>query len=125
MKITHCWDFLLWCDPSNFGGIRSPINDGRGSKKTLEDGMDYIDDDEDEEDGEDEGPEIEMNWNLATYLPEDGAIQKNFNTVVAGYITANFQYLEEEAIRVAPGTTPIRRRRYSQSQSNTPRRLSQ
>ena len=127
MKITHCWDFLLWCDPSNFGGIRSitAVGEGKnGASKTLEDGMDYIDEEEEEE--EDEGPEIEMNWNLATYLPEEGAIQKNFNTVIAGYITANFQYLEEEAVRIAPGTTPVRRRRISQSQaSSTPRRLSQ
>ena len=83
-------------------------------------GMDYVDQEEDEID---EGPEIEMNWNLATYLPESGAIQKNFNTVIAGYITANHQFIEEEAERIAPGQTPIRRRRSSQSQ--TPRRLSQ
>ena len=82
--------------------------------------MDYVDQEEDEID---EGPEIEMNWNLATYLPESGAIQKNFNTVIAGYITANHQFIEEEAERIAPGQTPIRRRRSSQSQ--TPRRLSQ
>ena len=42
--------------------------------------MDYVDQEEDDEDG----PEIEMNWNLAKYLPESGACQKNFNTVVAG-----------------------------------------
>ena len=44
--------------------------------------MDYVDQEEDED-----GPEIEMNWNLANYLPEGGACQKNFNTVIAGYIT--------------------------------------
>lgn len=83
--------------------------------------MDYVDQEDDEE--EEEGPEIEMNWNMATYLPESGAIQKNFNTVIAGYITANHQFLLDEAERVAPGQTPIRKRRSSQSQ--TPRRLSQ
>ena len=84
-------------------------------------GMDYVDQDEDDLD---EGPEIEMNWNLATYLPEGGAIQKNFNTVIAGYITANYQFIEEEAQRIAPGHTPIRKRRSSQSQTPN-RRLSQ
>ena len=83
--------------------------------------MDYVDQDEDDLD---EGPEIEMNWNLATYLPEGGAIQKNFNTVIAGYITANYQFIEEEAQRIAPGHTPIRKRRSSQSQTPN-RRLSQ
>lgn len=81
--------------------------------------MDYVD----QEEEEDEGPEIEMNWNMATYLPEAGAIQKNFNTVIAGYITANHQFIEEEAQRIVPGQTPIRRRHSTQSQ--TPRRLSQ
>ena len=83
--------------------------------------MDYVDQDEEDID---EGPEIEMNWNLATYLPEGGAIQKNFNTVIAGYITANHQFIEDEAQRIAPGHTPIRRRRSSQSQTPN-RRLSQ
>jgi len=22
MKMTHAWEFLLWCDPSNYGGIK-------------------------------------------------------------------------------------------------------
>ena len=22
MKMTHSWEFLLWCDPSNYGGIK-------------------------------------------------------------------------------------------------------
>jgi len=123
MKMTQSWDFLLWCDPSNYGGISclTPKDDDSEKTNPLEEGMDYVDQDEDDLD---EGPEIEMNWNLATYLPEGGAIQKNFNTVVAGYITANYQFIEEEAQRIAPGHTPIRKRRSSQSQTPN-RRLSQ
>lgn len=83
--------------------------------------MDYVDDQVDD----DEGPEIEMNWNLVTYLPEVGACQKNFNTVIAGYITANHQFLEDEAVRVVPGSTPVRKRMSSQSQDTPVRRLSQ
>ena len=64
-----------------------------------------------EEEEEEDGPEIEMQWNLASYLPEAGACQKNFSTVVAGYITANYQFLQEEMERVVPGMTPVRRRR--------------
>ena len=64
-----------------------------------------------------------MNWNLATYLPEEGACQKNFSTVIAGYITAIYQYMLEENERVKPGSTPVRRRRASQfSQASTPAR---
>ena len=46
--------------------------------------IEIADDDEDDYDG---SPEIEMNWNLATYLPEEGACQKNFNTVIAGIMS--------------------------------------
>jgi DNA polymerase epsilon subunit 1 len=35
----------------------------------------------------------------------------------SGYITANYQFLQEEISRVAPGCTPVRRRRGSQSQT--------
>ena len=80
MKMTQSWDFLLWCDPSNYGGIKSEQPKENTDSMDLD--MDYVDQEEDED-----GPEIEMNWNLANYLPEGGACQKNFNTVIAGYIT--------------------------------------
>ena len=39
-----------------------------------------------------------MNWNLATYLPEAGACQKNFYTVVVGelvcFFTSNAKCIE-------------------------------
>ena len=38
----------------------------------------------DNDDEEAEGPKVDMNWNLATYLPEAGACQKNFFTVIVG-----------------------------------------
>ena len=143
MKMTQAWDFLLWCDPSNFGGVRSRMPKEVTTTTTASEAKNPTDSDnaEDEaehdrdqgeglldsvaddiDDEEDDAPEIEMNWNLATYLPEAGACQKNFNTVIAGYITANHNFIEEEAARVAPGSTPIRRRRGSQSQ--TPARRS-
>ena len=34
-----------------------------------------------------------------------------------GYITANYQFIQDELTRVAPGCTPVRRRRGSQSQT--------
>lgn len=30
MKMTRSWDFLLWCDPSNFGGIQSKKETEKG-----------------------------------------------------------------------------------------------
>ena len=35
----------------------------------------------------------------------------------SGYITTNYQFIQDELTRVAPGCTPVRRRRGSQSQT--------
>ena len=110
--LLKAWDFLLWCDPSNFGGIKSKLptdanataakakkrskkNDGsdggddgedNDDEEENEQGKPFVEDSDNEEDDDDDdgSPEIEMNWNLSTYLPEEGACQKNFNTVIAG-----------------------------------------
>jgi DNA polymerase epsilon subunit 1 len=78
---------LLWCDPSNYGGIKSKMP-AAGDEEEREPERQSSEDKGEEADGElddaDDSPEMEMNWNLATYLPEEGACQRNFNTVVAG-----------------------------------------
>ena len=123
MRFVKAWDYLLWCDPSNFGGIKSKMSPGmsekarKGKKPTEEgggddddgddeaaeeDGTEFSDGDDDDgdDDDEDDGPDIEMNWNLASYLPEEGACQKNFNTVVAGYVMAIHQVCNEIHITI-------------------------
>merc|ERR1712038_2017737 len=93
------------------------------SNDTLDDVLGGNDINEElENDDEDDAPDVEMHWNLANYLPVAGACQKNFNTVIVGYITANYQFLQEEMGRIAPGMTPIRRRRTQTSQTQTPNR---
>ncbi len=32
MKFAHSWDVLLWCDPANFGGVRSKLPSGGGGE---------------------------------------------------------------------------------------------
>ena len=139
MRFSQAWDYLMWLDPSNYGGVRSKtINEeqlttpGKKSKSQRNDSLsnDTLDDvlggndinEELENDDEDDAPDVEMHWNLANYLPVAGACQKNFNTVIVGYITANYQFLQEEMGRIAPGMTPIRRRRTQTSQTQTPNR---
>ncbi len=144
MIFRQAWDLLLWCDPANYGGVRSKLpttagattggagtpvkrknRKGNGSDEEEEDDNDdddvvrgYDDDEgQEEEEEEDEGPDLEMNWNLASYLPVAGACQKNFATVVAGYISAVYQFMQDELERVAPGSTPVRRRRRQSQQA--------
>ena len=139
MRYSQAWDYLMWLDPSNYGGVRSkPLSDGQMStpgKKTQPQRNDSLNNDtlddvlggndlpnEEIDNDEDDAPDVEMHWNLASYLPIAGACQKNFNTVIVGYITANYQFLQEEMGRIAPGMTPIRRRRTQSSQTQTPNR---
>ncbi|CAL4122980.1 unnamed protein product, partial [Meganyctiphanes norvegica] len=60
----------------------------------------------------------EMNWNMADYLPEWCGAQTSFNNVIASYISAVFEKLQEESSLIAPGATPIKRKS-SQSQSQS------
>jgi len=108
MGMGGVWDVLLWCDPANYGGINSNM-------KELEENEETLADEEDEE----TPPEVNMTWNMADYLPEAGNIQGNFNRVVVGYISALHNYLTEELERVAPGATPVRKRRVSQTPSRS------
>ena len=86
----QAWETLLWCDPSNFGGIRSKLPNETKEKNPEDDEEEVEEDEEDEE--EDESPEVDMSWNLASYLPEECACQKNFNTVIAGKFLLSFYH---------------------------------
>merc|ERR1719228_750385 len=110
MSIVQSWDILLWCDPSNFGGIRSDM------KQLEETGEENLNEEDEEEESP---PEVSMAWNLSDYLPEAGNVRGNFQRVVVGYISALHHFLQEELERVAPGATPIRRRRASQTPSQS------
>jgi hypothetical protein len=55
-----------------------------------------------------------MNWDMIKYFPEDPPCQEHFNTVVATYITAIYDHLEETFGDRLPGATPVRRIRSSQ-----------
>lgn len=59
-----------------------------------------------------------MNWAIVNYLPDVGNCKVNFQTIVASYILAIHKHLRNEMDGFAPGETPVRRRRASQ----TPRR---
>ncbi|KAL8598378.1 hypothetical protein ACOMHN_032655 [Nucella lapillus] len=81
ISYSQCWQFLMWLDPANHGGVKGKLP----SKKAADRGeQNNSDDDEQNDDGadnqqEEEEPEIEMNWNLMRFLPVGGACQTNFN----------------------------------------------
>ncbi|CAH1796227.1 unnamed protein product [Owenia fusiformis] len=118
------WQLLLWLDPANFGGVRAKIPTPRNGLTGREGGEDSDEEQPntpereetlDQSDSEDD-PEIEMNWNLVKFLPEAAACQTHFNMIIAGYIHAIFNHLENEIQSHTPGSTPVRRRGGSQTQ---------
>jgi hypothetical protein len=74
---------------ANHGGIKGKLpkslaqdvdEDGNSQKRRCDDDDPDVEADEEDLNQSDNGdePDIEMNWNLAHYLPEAGACQTNF-----------------------------------------------
>ncbi|OWK14641.1 POLE [Cervus elaphus hippelaphus] len=129
ISFSRCWEFLLWMDPSNYGGIKGtvPSRIHCGQQDTPEEGRAEQGDpeeeeDEDEEEKEDEGGAqeldvedlLENNWNILQFLPQAASCQSYFLMIVSAYIVAVYHSMKEELRRSTPGSTPVRRRGASQ-----------
>lgn len=123
ISFNQCWEYLMWLDPSNHGGIKGKLpkeiqntrenHDENGTANDVE-GQSNVT-------TEEEGPVIEMTWNLAEFLPKWCDCQTSFNNVIASYISTIYEKLQEETGRYSPGNTPMKRKASSQaSQSQTP-----
>ncbi|XP_029296654.1 DNA polymerase epsilon catalytic subunit A [Cottoperca gobio] len=130
ISFSRCWEFLLWMDPANYGGVKGKLpssvtfgEEGAKQKKKSrgeadEEGSEDEDEDEvEEDDGEtDEVDElIESNWNIMQYLPQTASCQKYFLMIVSAYVAAVYHSMKEELRRNAPGATPVKRRGGSQA----------
>ncbi|XP_053408498.1 DNA polymerase epsilon catalytic subunit A-like [Mercenaria mercenaria] len=124
MSYEQCWEYLMWLDPANYGGIKGKLPSEAEVEQTAPEMEEDKTADSDEEEhvveneelnksDSDDEPEIEMNWNIMQFLPEAGACQTNFNMIVAGYILSVYSNFQEEQQRLTPGNTPVRRRNNS------------
>ncbi|XP_027422941.1 DNA polymerase epsilon catalytic subunit A isoform X2 [Bos indicus x Bos taurus] len=130
ISFSRCWEFLLWMDPSNYGGIKGTVpsrihcgqdspEEGRAQQGEPEE---EEDEDEEEEEEEDEGGTqeldvedlLENNWNILQFLPQAASCQSYFLMIVSAYIVAVYHSMKEELRRSTPGSTPVRRRGASQ-----------
>ncbi|XP_019718434.1 DNA polymerase epsilon catalytic subunit A [Hippocampus comes] len=131
ISFSQCWEFLLWMDPANNGGVKGKLpssvlygEEGVKAKKNTnpdEDGSEDEEEDEanaqeEEEDAEADEVEdlIESNWNIMQYLPQSASCQNYFLMIVSAYIAAVYQSMKEELRRNTPGATPVKRRGCSQ-----------
>ncbi|XP_018524002.1 DNA polymerase epsilon catalytic subunit A [Lates calcarifer] len=133
MSFSRCWEFLMWMDPANYGGVKGKLpssvlygEEGAKQRKNKregdEDGSEDEDEDEagvEEDDGDGETDEveelIESNWNIMQYLPQTASCQQYFLMIVSAYIAAVYHSMKEELRRNAPGATPVKRRGGSQA----------
>ncbi|XP_048370765.1 DNA polymerase epsilon catalytic subunit A [Sphaerodactylus townsendi] len=124
ISFSRCWEFLLWMDPANYGGIKgkvpSSVHCGEketGKKEASDEESSEGEEVEDEEGGaeEDGGEEqLENNWNIMQYLPQTASCQNYFLMIVSAYIVAVYHSMKEEMRQNTPGNTPIKRRANSQ-----------
>ncbi|KAJ7309581.1 hypothetical protein JRQ81_007633, partial [Phrynocephalus forsythii] len=125
ISFSRCWEFLLWMDPANYGGIKgkvsSRIHCGEEAKsKQGADAGDSEEEEEEEERGDGEGEEgveelLENSWNIMQYLPQAASCQNYFLMIVSAYIVAVYHSMKEEMQRNRPGSTPVKRRTNSQA----------
>ncbi|OWK53601.1 DNA polymerase epsilon catalytic subunit A [Lonchura striata] len=127
ISFSRCWEFLLWMDPANYGGIKGKVDSRihygedpqKDTSKTLEEeeesGEEEVVREEEEEKGEPDVEELlENNWNIAQFLPQAGSCQSYFLMIISAYIVAVYHSMKEELRRNTPGSTPIKRRSTSQ-----------
>ncbi|XP_036290221.1 DNA polymerase epsilon catalytic subunit A isoform X1 [Pipistrellus kuhlii] len=127
ISFSRCWEFLLWMDPSNYGGIKGNVPSSTHCGQQDPQKEDRAEEEEPEEEGEDDEGEddddgqepdvedlLENNWNIVQFLPQAASCQSYFLMIVSAYIVAVYHSMKEELRRSAPGSTPVRRRAASQ-----------
>ncbi|XP_043385548.1 DNA polymerase epsilon catalytic subunit A isoform X3 [Chelonia mydas] len=120
ISFSRCWEFLLWMDPANYGGIKgrvpSSVPSGETDTSKRQAGAEEGSEEEEEDAEEEEEPGeanmedlLENNWNIVQYLPQAASCQNYFLMIVSAYIVAVYHSMKAEVRRSAPGSTPIRR----------------
>ncbi|XP_054248557.1 DNA polymerase epsilon catalytic subunit A [Indicator indicator] len=131
ISFSRCWEFLLWMDPANYGGIKGKVDsrvhygEDTSKRQVLEEEKEDSGEEEEEEEvaveekEEEEGETnveelLENNWNIMQFLPQAASCQSYFLMIVSAYIVAVYHSMKEELRRNTPGSTPVKRRNTSQ-----------
>ncbi|XP_065073055.1 DNA polymerase epsilon catalytic subunit 1 [Ochlerotatus camptorhynchus] len=80
VSFQHSWEFLLWVDPANFGGI------GASASKKGNSQQDHGSEQSELPTTGEEVATLEMNWNIAEQLPENGRCREYFDQFVSSYL---------------------------------------
>ncbi len=97
LDIIHYWEYLLWMDTANFGGV---IADAESMLAPS--------DEDGDRQGEAVAPtfNVEMNWNIQTFLPL--AVQEKFSVAVGSFIYSLYEHKRRAALAGEHERTPLR-----------------
>lgn len=91
LDIVHHWDYLIWMDSANFGGVICQDPDAEetqqgdvSSKSTFQ---------------------VDMNWNIATFLPETA--RHKFALIVSGFIKRLYEAKKRSSAAQLHNKTPL------------------
>ncbi|CAM1314648.1 POLE (predicted), partial [Pycnogonum litorale] len=110
INYKQSWDYLLWLDPANHAGIKGKLPQSSSQQNSVE-SKEELDSSDDED-----LPDIEMNWDIGKYLPEEASCQENFKILIAGYISSLYNYNRSQYGCRTPGRTPLQKKTASQAQ---------
>ncbi|XP_055381319.1 DNA polymerase epsilon catalytic subunit 1 isoform X2 [Condylostylus longicornis] len=105
LSYEQCWEFLLWLDTSNYSGVKGKlpremnINNNINYVNNTEANVD-IDDEDDDDLIEQERINLEINWTLAEYLPDENECQEKFEKLITLYMQSlALKHDSKEAIK--------------------------
>ncbi|ETS61130.1 hypothetical protein PaG_05080 [Moesziomyces aphidis] len=108
LDIIHYWEYLLWMDTANFGGVIADVDSlvapteeaEAEAARTTKSGMPTFN--------------VEMNWNIQTFLPL--AVQDKFSIAVGSFIFSMYEHKQQAAVAGDLDRTPLR----AVAEPNTP-----
>ncbi|PRD31688.1 UNVERIFIED_CONTAM: Pole [Trichonephila clavipes] len=103
-ELTACWEYLLWLDTANFGGIKVKHEKTQQSSSQEE----VIDSEEmgSVEEDENDKRSLTLCFHIAKFLPKVAAIDDNFYSVVADYIQEAYSYYKEKGNAIVNPVNP-------------------
>ncbi|SNX82388.1 probable POL2 - DNA polymerase epsilon, calytic subunit A [Melanopsichium pennsylvanicum] len=99
LDIIHYWEYLLWMDSANFGGVIAKSESLLAPVESEENG-------ETSHGGDGESFNVEMNWNIQTFLPI--AVQEKFSVAVGSFIYSLYEYKRRAVAAGDLERTPLR-----------------
>ncbi|CAL1292777.1 unnamed protein product [Larinioides sclopetarius] len=117
-ELNGCWEYLLWLDTANFGGIK--VNYKKSSEISGQDSEELNDAAEDEN----EKRSLTLCFHVAKFLPKIAAIDDNFYNVVADYIQEAYSYYKENSDSIVNPPNPSQVPVSDENSDETPTALS-